>query len=41
MREKNAPYYSDDTLTLYHGRALTVARRLPSQFVQTIVTSPP
>lgn len=35
------PYYTDDTVTLHHGDALTVARTLPTASVQTIVTSPP
>lgn len=37
----NAPYWADDTVTLHHGDALTIARTLPSASVQTIVTSPP
>lgn len=35
------PYYRDDTVTLHHGDALTVARGLPSGSVDCIVTSPP
>lgn len=35
------PYYRDDSVTLHHGDALTVARELPSGSVDCIVTSPP
>lgn len=35
------PYYSDDSVTLYLGDALTVARELPSGAADCIVTSPP
>lgn len=35
------PYYSDRQVRLYHGRALEVARELPSSSVDCIVTSPP
>lgn len=35
------PYYSDDSVTLYHGDSLTVARELASGSVDCIVTSPP
>lgn len=34
-------YYTDDTVTLYHGHATKVAEALESSSVQTIVTSPP
>lgn len=37
----NAPYYQDDSVTLWHGDALAVARTLPDQSVNCIVTSPP
>jgi DNA modification methylase len=35
------PYYSDDSVTLYHGDALEVLRRLPDESVDCCVTSPP
>lgn len=35
------PYYQDDLLELHLGDATEVARTLPSDSVQTIVTSPP
>lgn len=35
------PYYQDDTTTLYHGDALEVMARLPSEYVDVVVTSPP
>lgn len=35
------PYFDGGDVTLYHGDALDVARILPDQSVQTIVTSPP
>ena len=35
------PYYTDDTLTLYQGDALTVLRDLPASSVDCVVTSPP
>lgn len=35
------PYYSDDTVTLYHGDALAVLRGLPDSSVDCCVTSPP
>jgi len=35
------PYYEDDLVTLYHGDALEVARTLPSESADCIVTSPP
>jgi len=34
-------YYRDDTVTLYHGDALEVARALPDGAADCIVTSPP
>lgn len=36
-----APYFTDDTVTLYHGDALAVLRTLPSASVDCVVTSPP
>ncbi|WP_074133265.1 DNA-methyltransferase [Mycolicibacterium houstonense] len=36
-----SPYFRDDQVTLYHGKALDVARELPSGSVDCIVTSPP
>jgi site-specific DNA-methyltransferase (cytosine-N4-specific) len=35
------PYFADDTVTLYHGDALAVARQLPDAAADCIVTSPP
>ncbi|WP_280201770.1 DNA-methyltransferase [Nocardia cyriacigeorgica] len=35
------PYYSDDSVTLYLGDALAVAKRLPDGGADCIVTSPP
>lgn len=35
------PYYTDDSVTLYHGDALMVARTLADDVVDCIVTSPP
>lgn len=35
------PYYQDDSITLHHGDALTIARSLPNESVNCIVTSPP
>lgn len=35
------PYYSDGSVTLHHGNALTVAPQLERGSVQSIVTSPP
>lgn len=35
------PYYEDGSITLHHGDALKCARLLPSESVQTIITSPP
>ncbi|MBN3458433.1 site-specific DNA-methyltransferase [Mycobacterium sp. DSM 3803] len=40
-RQPIAPYFRDDHMTLYHGKALDVARDLPSSSVDCIVTSPP
>ena len=35
------PYYSDESVTLWHGDALTVLRDLPDASVDCCVTSPP
>ena len=35
------PYYQDDSVTLFLGDALDVARQMPSGSVDCIVTSPP
>ena len=35
------PYYADESVTLYHGDALDVARTLPDGSADCIVTSPP
>lgn len=35
------PYYSDESVTLHHGDALTVLRDLPDASVDCCVTSPP
>lgn len=35
------PYYADQSVTLYHGDALAVARELPAAAANCIVTSPP
>lgn len=35
------PFFDDGQVTLYHGRALEVARALPSSHADCIVTSPP
>ncbi|MEX3770963.1 hypothetical protein ABFW14_29080, partial [Mycolicibacterium fortuitum] len=35
------PYFRDEQVTLYHGKALDVARQLPSGSVDCIVSSPP
>lgn len=35
------PYYTDDSVTLYHGDALEVLRGLPDKSVDCCVTSPP
>lgn len=40
-RHALTPYFHDDQITLYHGKALDVARRLPSGSVDCIATSPP
>lgn len=37
----NAPYYSDDQVTLHHGDALETLRMLPAESVHCVVTSPP
>ena len=34
-------YYTDDSVTLYHGDALDVLRELPDASVNCCVTSPP
>lgn len=36
-----APYYQDEHVTLYHGRALDVTRAMPDKSVDCVVTSPP
>lgn len=41
QHDSAAPYFRDDQVTLYHGKALDVARELPSGSVDCIVTSPP
>lgn len=35
------PYYSDESVTLFHGDSLAVLRELPDQSVDCCVTSPP
>lgn len=35
------PYYQDEHITLYHGRALDVTRSMPDESVDCVVTSPP
>jgi DNA modification methylase len=35
------PYYADESVTLYHGDALAVLRKLPDESVDCVVTSPP
>lgn len=35
------PFYSDDSVTLYHGDALAVLRELPSASVDAVITDPP
>lgn len=35
------PYYSDDSVTLWHGDALAVLREMPDESVDCVVTSPP
>jgi DNA modification methylase len=37
----SAPYYSDESVTLYAGKALNVLRDMPDESVDCIVTSPP
>jgi DNA modification methylase len=37
----NAPYYTDDYLTLHHGDAAETLAELVAESVQTVVTSPP
>lgn len=39
--ETPPPYYQDDSVTLYQGDALDIARQLPDTSVDCIVTSPP
>jgi site-specific DNA-methyltransferase (cytosine-N4-specific) len=39
--EAPRPYFTDDSVTLYLGDALDIARLLPSGSVECIVTSPP
>lgn len=34
-------HYQDDTITLHHGRALSIAKTMPAKSVQMICTSPP
>lgn len=41
MALHEATYYSDDTVTLFHGDALAVLREMPDQSVDCCVTSPP
>jgi site-specific DNA-methyltransferase (adenine-specific) len=36
-----APYYADDTVTLWHGDCLDVMRTMPSVSVDLVFTSPP
>lgn len=35
------PYYSDDSVTLYHGDCLDVLRELPATSVDAVITDPP
>lgn len=35
------PYYSDDSVTLYHGEALDTLRQLPDACVDVLLTDPP
>lgn len=37
----DAPHYTDDTVTLYHGDCLDVLRKLPDASVDAVVTDPP
>lgn len=37
----SAPYYQDDSVTLWHGDSLAVLREMPDQSVDCCVTSPP
>ena len=37
----STPYYTDDSVTLWHGDSLAVLRTLPDQSVDCCVTSPP
>lgn len=37
----SAPYYADDTITLYHGANIDVLPTLPAESVDCVVTSPP
>lgn len=37
----STPYYSDESVTLYHGHDLDVLRTLPDGSVDCVVTSPP
>jgi site-specific DNA-methyltransferase (cytosine-N4-specific) len=37
----SAPYYADESVTLWHGDALTVLREMPDQSIACCVTSPP
>ncbi len=39
--ETSAPYYQDDTVTLYLGDSLAVLKTLRDQSVDSVVTSPP
>ena len=41
MSEATPVYYTDDTVTLFQGHALTVLKGLPSSSVACVVTSPP
>lgn len=36
-----APYYADGLVTLYHGEALDVLRRMPDASVDVVLTDPP